>query len=471
MDRVIFHVDVNSAFLSWTAVEWLKADPTSVDLRTIPSAVGGDRKTRHGIITAKSIPAKKYGIHTAETVASALSKCPQLVLVRSDFAVYRKYSRALMELLHEYTDLVEQVSIDEAYLDMTAQRQRFAARTPAGTDWRVYAAGCIREQVRTQLGFTVNVGISENKLLAKMASDFEKPDKTHTLFPDEVPEKLWPLPIGELHGCGAATAGKLRGIGLLTIGDTAKADPKVLETLLGEKAGQYIYRSCNGISTSPVHAQREDARSVSNEITLSSDITPDGYPTDMPPVLRRLSEKVAGRLKKGGWYAGTITVSVKTDDFSRHSRQMQLPDPTDSAERILAAAQQLSGELLFGTGKQGDGGLFGRGRTVRLVGVGGSSLDRGEYRQLSLEDFLGAGAMEGETDSPAVPGASDEPPAPSTMAAPDASPLPAASAVDPRKERLAAMLSGLQERYGEKSVMTAAQLEQLREQNGEDKKR
>ena len=181
VERTIFHVDVNSAFLSWSALKKLRDEPGSVDLRTIPSAVGGDVKTRHGIITAKSIPAKKYGIQTAEPVVKALQKCPQLVLVPPDFQTYREYSQALMNILAQYSPLLQQVSIDEAYLDMSdriAPGDREAAKM-----WAMR----IREQVKRELGFTVNVGISTNKLLAKMASDFEKPDRTHTLYPDEVP--------------------------------------------------------------------------------------------------------------------------------------------------------------------------------------------------------------------------------------------------------------------------------------------
>ena len=187
-ERTIFHVDVNSAFLSWSALKKLRDEPGSVDLRTIPSAVGGDVKTRHGIITAKSIPAKKYGIQTAEPVVKALQKCPQLVLVPPDFQTYQEYSRALMDILAQYSSLLQQVSIDEAYLDMSdriAPGDREAAKM-----WAMR----IREQVKKELGFTVNVGISTNKLLAKMASDFEKPDRTHTLYPDEVPRRLPRIP-------------------------------------------------------------------------------------------------------------------------------------------------------------------------------------------------------------------------------------------------------------------------------------
>ena len=193
-EKTIFHVDVNSAFLSWSALKQLEEEPGSVDLRTIPSAVGGDVKTRHGVITAKSIPAKKYGIQTVEPVVKALQKCPHLVLVRSDFETYRRYSHALMDLLAQYTPLLQQMSIDEAFLDLTEKIG------PDNREGALALAQEIRDRVREELGFTVNVGISSNKLLAKMASDFQKPDRTHTLYPEEVPAKMWPLPINSLFG-------------------------------------------------------------------------------------------------------------------------------------------------------------------------------------------------------------------------------------------------------------------------------
>ena len=184
--RLIFHIDVNSAFLSWESVYRLSQDPDALDLRTIPSAVGGDAASRHGIILAKSTPAKKYGVTTGEPLAQALKKCPQLTVVPSRFDYYIQCSRNMMELLSHYTPDSEKFSIDETFLDMTSTIHLFG--DPLTT------ADRIRNQIRDELGFTVNVGISSNKLLAKMASDFEKPDKCHTLFPEEVPEKCGPCP-------------------------------------------------------------------------------------------------------------------------------------------------------------------------------------------------------------------------------------------------------------------------------------
>ena len=363
--HTIFHVDVNSAFLSWSALKQLQDDPGSVDLRTIPSAVGGDVKTRHGIITAKSIPAKKYNIQTGEPVVKALQKCPQLVLVPSDFDTYRKYSHALMDLLSSFSQVLQQVSIDEAFLDISLQ---VSDRSSA-----ILLADRIRETVFEQLGFTVNVGISENKLLAKMASDFQKPDRTHTLFPDEIPQKMWTLPIEKLFGCGKATSNKLRGIGIHTIGEAAAMPIATLQSLLGEKAGLYIHNSANGISTSPVRPEREKAKSISNEITLSEDVST--Y-QDALPFIEKLSKKVAGRMQKASIVGQTITLLVKTTDFQRHSRQLSLNTVTNHAATIEKTACQLAQRLLPE--------LFQTGLSIRLIGVGVSKLTDEENLQRNL---------------------------------------------------------------------------------------
>ena len=375
-ERTIFHVDVNSAFLSWSALKKLRDEPGSVDLRTIPSAVGGDVKTRHGIITAKSIPAKRYGIQTAEPVVKALQKCPQLVLVPPDFDTYREYSRKLMDILAQYSPMLQQVSIDEAYLDMS---DRIA---PGDREAAIMWARHIREQVKRELGFTVNVGISTNKLLAKMASDFEKPDRTHTLYPDEVPSKMWPLPIDSLHGCGKSTAQKLQLVGINTIGEAAASDPMLLQSILGQKSGAYIYNSANGISRSPVVAEREQAKSISNERTLSEDVDRENYHTNGIPVIRELAEKVASRMQKKGLSGQTVTFQVKSSEFDRYSRQTSLSEASDRAEEIEAAALMLADRLL-----NGPDGLFEAGMTIRLIGVGVSKLTQKQIHQMDLFEW------------------------------------------------------------------------------------
>jgi len=387
---IIFHIDVNSAFLSWSAVKRLKEDPSSVDLRTIPSAVGGDTKMRRGVITARSIPAKSYGVKTGEPVVTARQKCPSLVMVSSDFATYRQYSKAFLAILREYTDLVEQASIDEAYMDATdLVSGKDAPRAAA-----VELAGEIRRQIFTRLGFTVNVGISENKLLAKMASDFEKPDRTHTLWPEEIEEKMWPLPVRDLYGCGEKTAQKLMMRGIATIGQAAKTDLPELQKLLGEKAGLYIHRAANGIGSREVDTSEREAKSYSNETTTPFDITKENYDRELPEIVKGLSAKVSERLKKDGVAGKTVSVSVKTNDFRRHLRQTTCASPTDSAERIFQIALRLLGELSFGSG-DGEGLLEDGGSGYRLVGVGVANLDRPkEEPQISMEEFLREKASE-----------------------------------------------------------------------------
>ena len=220
MPRVIFHVDVNSAFLSWSAAYRVRVLGEQEDLRDIPSAVAGERAERHGIILAKSIPAKKCGVKTGEQIFLAQQKCPGLKLVPPDYALYVEASRRFIALLREFAPVVEQYSIDEAWADLSGTEGLYGSP--------VAAAELLRARIREELGFTVNIGISSNKLLAKMAGEFEKPDKVHTLFPEEVPQKLWPLPVRELFMLGPATERRLNRIGIHTIGELAQADPELV---------------------------------------------------------------------------------------------------------------------------------------------------------------------------------------------------------------------------------------------------
>ena len=231
MQRLIFHVDVNSAFLSWEAAR--RAAAGEADLRLIPSAIGGDRDKRTGIILAKSIPAKAFGVTTGEPVGMALRKCPQLVLAPPDFRLYSKNSKAFIAVCRRYAPVVEQVSIDECFLDMTGTGLLYPDP--------VAIAHIIKDTIFSELGFTVNVGIAPNKLLAKMASDFEKPDKVHTLFAHEIPQKLWPLPVGSLFSVGRSTAEKLTAASIRTIGDLAQADLAYIQRLTGVKLGKLIH--------------------------------------------------------------------------------------------------------------------------------------------------------------------------------------------------------------------------------------
>ena len=264
MKSIIYHIDVNSAFLSWEAVYRLARKGGTVDLREIPSAVGGDMAMRHGIILAKSISAKKYGIQTGETIPEAKRKCPNLVLVPPNYSLYEKCSAAFMDILREYSDIVEQYSIDEAFIDMSTSCHLF------GEPMEV--AERIKNHIRDMLGFTVNIGVSGNKLLAKMASDFKKPDRVHTLYPEEIQQKMWPLPVSDLFVVGWATAKKLLGVGIKTIGDLAAADPVWLKSIL-KKQGEVIWGFANGIDLSPVLDQPPANKGYGNSTTTPYDVT------------------------------------------------------------------------------------------------------------------------------------------------------------------------------------------------------
>jgi DNA polymerase-4 len=227
-----------------------------------------------------------------------------------------------------------------------------------------------------------------------MASDFEKPDKIHTLFPDEIQTKMWPLPIGDLYGCGKQTSARLSELGMKTIGDVAKTDQGLLKDLLGIKQGEYIYRSCNGYGSSHINPYEEDAKSYSNETTTRSDINFSNYEKEMPGILKWLSESVSRRLQRDGVFASTVSVSIKTDSFQRRSKQVGLGDSTNDQEVLLKTSLRLMDELVLG-----ENGIFAQGFSIRLVGVGASDLDKGEYRQMSLFDLAGQGSTNNTTDA------------------------------------------------------------------------
>ncbi|MDD6326635.1 MAG: DNA polymerase IV [Lachnospiraceae bacterium] len=360
---IVFHIDVNSAFLSWTALELLRKDPASVDLRTIPAIIGGDEKQRHGVVLAKSIPAKRYGIHTGEPVATALRKCPFLKLVPPDHALYRTRSRELMTLLHTYTSDIEQVSIDECYLFYTPISHRFPSPEAAARQ--------IADEVKHTLGFTVNVGIAENKLLAKMASDFEKPDRVHTLYRDEIPSKMWPLSVHELFMVGRRSASRLEELGIHTIGELAHSDRAFLQTQF-KSHGILMWEYANGIDHSAVHADATKAKCIGNSTTLASDVTTRSAAFE---VLLSLSEEVAARLRKAGQLASTVTVEVKYSDFHTASRQMQTRTPIATTDALYDCACQLFNALWNGS-------------PIRLLGVRTSRLQsEHDPIQLSLFDL------------------------------------------------------------------------------------
>ena len=330
MDSVIFHVDVNSAFLSWEAAYRIHHLGGSLDIRNIPSAVGGSIEARHGIILAKSIPAKKYGITTGMPVTEARSKCPDLYFVPPNYTLYQKCSKAFKEILREYTPHVEEYSIDEAFMDMSSTYKLFG-NSP------LEVAKIIKNRIKSELGFTVNVGISSNKLLAKMAGEFNKPDNANTLYPEEVVEKMWPLQVGELFYVGRATKRKLLNLGITTIGQLAAADVGFLRQHL-KMQGELVWAYANGIDNSCVQTSTMEQKGYGNSTTISFDV--DNFETAQI-VLLGLSETVAARLRKDNVEANVIAVGIKSFDLSYQSHQMQIPNPTNITKEIFQYACQL----------------------------------------------------------------------------------------------------------------------------------
>lgn len=361
-ERVVFHIDVNSAFLSWEAVHRIYHYGAKVDLRTIPSAVGGDIEKRHGIILAKSIPAKAYHIHTGEPVVSAKQKCPELELVPPNYDLYQQCSHAFMEVLRQYTSVVEPYSVDEAFLDVTEVLHLYASHLALADE--------IRCRIRDELGFTVNIGISCNKFLAKMASDFTKPDRTHTLFPEEVPAKLWPLPVRDMLYVGHSTAKCLYGLGVHTIGELAAMDVRILRHHL-KKHGETVWAYANGIDDSPVIAEAVPNKGYSNSTTMPYDVT-DG--AEARQVLLALCETVAKRLRADGMKAEVVSVGIKDHHLSYASHQMVLENPTNITIELYEYVCKLFGELW-------------KGVPIRLLGVSASRVtSASEERQQTLFD-------------------------------------------------------------------------------------
>ena len=357
-ERLIFHVDVNSAFLSWEAARRVKEGLP--DLREIPSCIGGDPKSRRGIVVAKSIPAKKYGVTTGEPVALALRKCPDLVCVPGDFALFDRCSRAFKKICASYAPVMESFSIDEVFLDMSGTHLIYPDP--------VAVAHEIKDKIRDELGFTVNVGIGTNKLLAKMASDFEKPDKVHTLFPSEIPEKMWPLPVRDLLFLGKASEQKLLRAGIKTIGDMAKSDEAEIRQLLGDKNGRQLYRYANGIDDSPVRSEREEAKGYSAETTVEEDIVT--YEQALSLLLAQC-DVVAARMRRDGKKCSCVAVTYRTLDFKTRSHQKNFEDPTDVTEEIFAQVKKLLYECW-------------KCEPLRLIGVALTDLTSDEFRQMSL---------------------------------------------------------------------------------------
>lgn len=360
--RVIFHIDVNSAFLSWEAYYRKKYMGETEDLREQVAAIGGDISKRHGIILAKSISAKRYGVNTGESITEALKKCPNLLIVPPNHVWYKKCSRALMDLLREYSPTIEQFSIDEAFVDMTG--------TTALWGEPEIAAEMIRKRIKKELGFTVNIGISDVKLLAKMASDFEKPDKVHTLYQCEIQEKMWPLPVSELFLVGKSTAKKLNAMGIYTIGQLAQIDVQILRAHL-KKQGETVWRFANGEDISIVQDEPTANKGYGNSTTIAIDVTDS---STAKQILLKLSESVCERMRLESVQAEVLSVEIKNNELISCSHQRTLVNPTNITQEIYEYARQLFDELWDGT-------------PIRLLGVRAHKVREQENaRQMSLFD-------------------------------------------------------------------------------------
>lgn len=358
MKRVIFHIDVNSAFLSWSAVKLLTEG--GPDIRLVPSAVSGDPSDRRSIITAASIPAKKLGIKTAIPVSMALRKCPNLVIVHSDWEWYRHCSTSFIDICRLYSPVLQQFSIDECFIDMTFRLYRKDAAE---------VARALKDEIKEKLGFTVNVGVGSNKLLAKMASDFEKPDKVHTLWQDEVQKKMWPLPAGDLLWVGKKTRERLSAYGIYTIGDIARLPENSLARIVGKKFAAQMHDNANGIDNEPIITEFQEAKSISVERTFAKDIV---NPEELDREMFKVACTVAHRLRRHGFRCSCVSMFIKFTDFSVAQKQCQISGPTDVTALILNEARRMLGEMWDGTAP------------IRQVGIGLSKFTKEETEQLML---------------------------------------------------------------------------------------
>lgn len=359
-ERVIFHVDANSAFLSWTAAYRVHVLGEALDLRDVPSVIAGDKASRHSIILAKSTPAKKYGIHTGEPLFQALEKCPDLIIAPPDYGLYVEASRHFVQMLRQFSPVVQQYSIDEAWVDMTGTQRIFGSPR--------LAAEKMRQRIWDELGFTVNVGISSNKLLAKMAGDFEKPNKVHTLFPEEMESKMWPLPVRDLFLVGSATERKLKGMGIYTIGDLAKAERSVLKKRLG-KHGETIWHYANGRNAEVVTPEPEENKGYGNSTTTAEDVITYAQAHQ---VILSLCETVAMRMRQDGKCGRCVAIHLRTNEFQHFSHQKILHGATNITSELFEAACCIFDEAWDGQ------------TPLRQLGVQVTRLSSEPYQQFDL---------------------------------------------------------------------------------------
>jgi len=372
MGSIFFHVDVNSAFLSWTAVDRLQHGE-SLDLRTIPSVIGGNEETRHGIVLAKSIPAKKYGIQTGMSLMEVRQKAGNnITIVPPDYAVYSLASQAMLALMGNYSPVIQKFSIDEAFLDYTGMERLFG--NPVECAYR------IKNEIRDKLGFTVNVGVSSNKLLAKMACELSKPDKVHTIWPDEIESKMWPLPINDLYMVGRKMTVHLWRKGIRTIGDLAQMSPDSLKKSF-DSFGVLLWNFANGryhedgtggsafFQGMMVSNEKHKIKGIGNSGTMPADVTDLDIAHQ---ALLSLCETVGYRLRKHGFCAKTVHVGITTSEFERFGKQHKYATHTNVTFEIYIRACQLFDSLWDGK------------KRIRQLAVRATCLIESNSMQLSL---------------------------------------------------------------------------------------
>lgn len=358
MERIIMHIDVNNAFLSWTALYLLK-NGSKYDIRNSYAVIGGSESTRSGIVLAKSTPAKRLGIVTGETLYSARKKCRVLKSYEPNFKFYNEMSNKMFNLISKYTPDIEIASVDECYLDYTKIKSMQGDQ--------LEFARKLQKEIYDELGFTVNIGIANNKLCAKMASDFTKPYKIHTLYDNEIQEKMWPLEVGELFGIGKKTVPKLNQINIFTIKDLANSKPEDLYKYFKNQSESMI-NWANGIDNSPVISKPRIPKGIGNEITLDHDITDI---KELYKYLLLLSEKVGQRLRKQNKYANVIVVILKDNNFKKYSHQKKLETPTNNNEEIYNMAKIILREIYDD-------------EKIRLIGIRLDNLTDKKIKQVSI---------------------------------------------------------------------------------------
>lgn len=361
-ERLIFHIDVNNAFLSWSAVDLLKKG-YPIDIRTIPSVIGGDEEKRRGIVTAKSPVAKKMGVVTAEPLYMARRKCPGLKIFSGDYELYHRESEKLYQYFCLFTDKIERYSIDECFLDMTGTELLYPDP--------IKLAYQMKDEIYEKFGYTVNIGIANNKLCAKMASDFEKPNKVHTLFQYEIEKKMWPLAVSELFMVGKSSSKALMELGIKTIGDLAKVDINFLKRRF-KNQGEMMHNYANGIDFSKVEARTSKNKSISVTETLPKDI--DSI-QELKKILLPQAERVGRQARRAKLYAKTVAVIFKTSDFISYSHQLKLINPTNVTSEIYNYAVE---SLSKGW----------KGEPLRLIGIRLSDLVKDNNKQISLFDSI-----------------------------------------------------------------------------------